>query len=718
MQHLATRRERRRRTPAHMTRDVGRRLLDPEAAVRGTQERLARILGVSVRTLRRWKTREGRGEAPLRWGRRPHAQARRASVETLVTEQRETQGPTAGWRPIARAIRLFDSTVPVRLVQAALSSAKASERRRERERMAIGRISLEVLAKDAIWCQDGAHLGRLEGQKVDAEVLRDVASGMTLGCSVGKAATTADVIRLLDMVRAARGGLPLVFQSDNGPAYTSHEMAEYFARNQVIHLRSRPSTPTDNPCSERGIGDLKADSGLGSGVELTDLAETTVRLHRSRKRLDRGRLRESRGWKTAADTDAEFHRAEAYASRSGFYREAGSAIERAVHGVADAKAARKAERDAIIRTLEMHGLAERWIGKRGLNRASDPHVGIPPARYNAPVEAHAVNVFNTRSPRNGETGSGAAAKRTDFREHHTRRHGFSYCLMSRNYFLLVALLVAGAAYFLLTPQKGASPVPIEERTPFIDPKLKGIPERTSPAAVVGEAATSNSQHESELHRFLKALETSRATPGQDLSVLVELMRPLGSGAVPGLLNLLDSAKREDKMVALILLGELGPSAADAVPAVGELLSQPDYAEYAARTLRRIGKSARSAMTALSSTLQGADDAAAVAAAEALAEIGVIALPSLSTTLGSPDVSVRRRSAYAIRLMNGGLEIVSPSLVRAATDDDSVVRAHVISSLAGIRVPNAMVLELLEAATKDADALVAETARRALTGLGR
>jgi hypothetical protein len=67
---------------------------------------------------------------------------------------------------------------------------------------------------------------------------------------------------------------------------------------------------------------------------------------------------------TAAELDRERARADTIVDRRAFYEEARTAMKNAVLGLTDAKAIRKAEQDAIGRTLERHGLARRHVGLR------------------------------------------------------------------------------------------------------------------------------------------------------------------------------------------------------------------------------------------------------------------------------------------------------------------------------------------------------------------
>lgn len=200
-------------------------------------------------------------------------------------------------------------------------------------------------------------------------MLRDCAATTTIAIAAGGPAAGAGVCALLEKARLARGTLPLVWQTDNGPAYVSATVRDYLERNHVIHLRSRPRTPTDNPTSEHGIGELKAEAG-----ECTYAAAAVERLERARRVLDEGRLRATRGWRTAAQLDASLPRAGTLVDRDRFYAEACSTAREALLGARDARVARRLEREAILALLERYGLARRRIGPQRLPGPREPSV--------------------------------------------------------------------------------------------------------------------------------------------------------------------------------------------------------------------------------------------------------------------------------------------------------------------------------------------------------
>jgi hypothetical protein len=289
-------------------------------------------------------------------------------VHLLVLEQLEVQG-IVGWRDVLEGIRRKEAgrekPTSTMLVQQETAALKERIRTNRRRAVESAREGHEVLARDAVWAQDATHLGRLEDRReIQAEVATDRATLATVTSTAGPPASGEDLCEGLEAAKGRRGGLPLVWQSDGGSANRSEVVAAYLEANLVIHLRSRTHTATDNPAAEHKNRELKAESGLGKGVRLQDEATATERIETARRRIDEGRLRASRGWKTAVDLDRELPRADTIVPRARFYAEARQAMREAVLGRADPREIRKAEQDAIWGTLERHGLARRHVGLR------------------------------------------------------------------------------------------------------------------------------------------------------------------------------------------------------------------------------------------------------------------------------------------------------------------------------------------------------------------
>jgi len=198
-----------------------------------------------------------------------------------------------------------------------------------------------------------------------------VASGRTIGLSVGEPSTAAQVIRLMRRIEGERAGLPLVLVTDNGSAYCSAEVEAWLARRRVLHLRSLPRTPQHNPWAEHGVGELKREACLGlrgcgdkprrkGGV--VDPASCLAELRAARDRLDDHRPRRSRGWRTARETDRDLPRWSTWTTREKLRARVACAIDEALQGSLRGRARLRSVREALLGALEDEQLISRTIG--------------------------------------------------------------------------------------------------------------------------------------------------------------------------------------------------------------------------------------------------------------------------------------------------------------------------------------------------------------------
>lgn len=313
-----------------------------------------------MRTLRNWEKACGRAAKKL--GRRGHSAADRRHVYFAAGRQLRQQGWTAGWRPISESL----VEEPVKLVQWAVSLAKARKRVRQERRLKAARQSVEVLAADVIWAEDSTHVGRIGKRSVEADVMKDRGTLRTRGVFAHGTVDGVEVVEMLETTKRRHGRLPLVVATDNGVAYVSRYVSDYFERERVIHLRSKVHTPQDNGAAERGIGELKAESGLGKGVRLHGVEGVVERLSHAAHRLDHFRLRGSKGYRTAIQLEADLPRWYDRVNRERFYQTARSAMLEFVREGMSARDRRRAEREAVYRTLEAFGLVKRTRGGRSI----------------------------------------------------------------------------------------------------------------------------------------------------------------------------------------------------------------------------------------------------------------------------------------------------------------------------------------------------------------
>jgi len=249
--------------------------------------------------------------------------------------------------------------LPMRVISALLRVLKAEHEAELAQRIKKGRVHVKVLAQGTLLAQDSTHVGSYRGRKAWAEVAKDAATLQAEAFGDGKPITSDGVIEHLEFLKAS-GQLPLVLATDNGPAYKSTKLADWLAKHQVIHLLSRPRTPTDNGRAERGIGEGKALAGLGKGVQLQTKALGAIILNQALQRLNQHWPRRSKGGLTAAQLRQTLPHWRCMTSRNKFYRAACSAIK-AVK--ADNKRVQRREiREAIFRTLESFGLILRTKG--------------------------------------------------------------------------------------------------------------------------------------------------------------------------------------------------------------------------------------------------------------------------------------------------------------------------------------------------------------------
>lgn len=246
----------------------------------------------------------------------------------------------------------MDDVLPVstRLIQESLRALKARHRKEIREYRAIHRVKVEVLAKDAIWTQDATHTGRINKKAVLAEVVKDRGTLGTVAMAVGDSATGRDVVEMLE-IQKQKGHLPLVLATDNGSAYKSAEVAEYCRRERVVHMFSRPRTPQDNAAAERGIGELKAESGLGRKACFHAVHEVVSCLANTWVLLDH-RPRACKGYRSAVQLENDLPAGPELVDRGVFYEATCAEVKKAVQGGGTSLERRQAERLAIYRSLE------------------------------------------------------------------------------------------------------------------------------------------------------------------------------------------------------------------------------------------------------------------------------------------------------------------------------------------------------------------------------
>jgi transposase InsO family protein len=347
--------------PRVLTKKLGLWLV--ETGKRFPRQPLANHLGVNERTLRNWKG--GANKVPKPLGRPATPPSKRYQARLKVARELHRQG-WPGWRSVVKSLGPVVSTS---LVQESVRVLKQRRRLRKRQWIEVRRVHVEAMSPNVLWVQDATHLGRIGRKAVLAEVIKDRATLGYMGIAVGEAARGEEVLRMLEMSKASVG-LPLVWATDNGSAYRDGRVKEYLRREKVVHLLSRPRLPQDNGAAEKGIRELKEEAGLGKGIWLSSFEQAAQKLARSWKVLDSGRLRASKGYRTADQLKEALPCWEKKVSREAFYAQACEAQEKGVKGGGTKKQKRQAERQAVYQTLENFQLVKRTRGGKPLKLAT------------------------------------------------------------------------------------------------------------------------------------------------------------------------------------------------------------------------------------------------------------------------------------------------------------------------------------------------------------
>jgi HEAT repeat protein/tRNA A-37 threonylcarbamoyl transferase component Bud32 len=149
-------------------------------------------------------------------------------------------------------------------------------------------------------------------------------------------------------------------------------------------------------------------------------------------------------------------------------------------------------------------------------------------------------------------------------------------------------------------------------------------------------------------RLLKAIQD----PASRWMAVVALgqMGPTAHEAIPALIEALEDAESAVRWDAAKALGKMGAVAARAVPALTAVLHAQDDAiarEHVVAALGAIGPAARTAVPALIGSLKNDGHHLDEQAAEALVRIGTPAIPALIEAMKDDDPQVRVRAAHAL-----------------------------------------------------------------------
>jgi HEAT repeat protein/tRNA A-37 threonylcarbamoyl transferase component Bud32 len=158
-----------------------------------------------------------------------------------------------------------------------------------------------------------------------------------------------------------------------------------------------------------------------------------------------------------------------------------------------------------------------------------------------------------------------------------------------------------------------------------------------------------------VERLLKAIQD----PASRWMAVVALgqMGPAAHEAIPALIEALEDAECAVRWDAAKALGKMGVVAARAVPALTAVLHEQDDAiarQHVVAALGAIGPAARTAVPALMGSLKEDGHHLEEEAGEALVRIGAAAIPALIEAMKDDDPVVRLRAAHTLtRMASGG-----------------------------------------------------------------
>ena len=318
------------------------------------QKEVAKMLEVSERTLRNWKTMVREGHYP-KLGRPKTSLTLRLSYARLVRSSWLRMGKP-GFRPVFVDLC---KVVPMRFVQRYVALLKKKERQRFYRHKRENATRVEVLKKNAVWGQDATHLGRLKSRtSIEAQVLKDRASLKLIEAKAGLPFKGEDVVDQLKRIKESRGNLPLVWMTDNGSCYVTKEVAKFLREEKVIHLRSLPRTPQHNGATERAIKELKYVTSMGKGVALAGIKDCQERVNDGLRVLNINRRYGSKNYRSALELEGCLESSYNVVSRESFYAEYLKEMRVLDEKGYGARKKRLCEREIVFGLLEKYGLVK------------------------------------------------------------------------------------------------------------------------------------------------------------------------------------------------------------------------------------------------------------------------------------------------------------------------------------------------------------------------
>ena len=218
---------------------------------------------------------------------------------------------------------------------------------------------------------------------------------------------------------------------------------------------------------------------------------------------------------------------------------------------------------------------------------------------------------------------------------------------------------------------------------------KDVPIRVHAAEAIGYAGLMTPPRLMRLDESVDALTRALNDPDDDVkgmaaSSIVRLRAWRGKDVVPALIKALKSDEEMMPYFAVEALGQLGPAAEEAIPALLEMIKHDDFWFVADRAAEALGKIGPAAVPLLLEALNNSNEAVRAHAAEALGGVGDgghVAIPKLIAALKhDEDAGVRAAAARALGEMAGGNAEAVSALIEALSDSDRNVRGAAVRAL--------------------------------------
>ncbi|MEN6449315.1 MAG: HEAT repeat domain-containing protein, partial [Thermoguttaceae bacterium] len=219
----------------------------------------------------------------------------------------------------------------------------------------------------------------------------------------------------------------------------------------------------------------------------------------------------------------------------------------------------------------------------------------------------------------------------------------------------------------------------------------------------------------------KAFQDSDATTVQ---YALDAMAAMGAPAVP---RLVDSLKHENvRRQVIYILGQIGPDAAPATPALVALIGDKDerIAREAVLALAKIGPGAKAAVPSLVAALEQGDNPNAGPIIYALGRIGpdaAAAEPVLTGLLGDSNQKLAVASGWALVQIHPSEEVAAkavPVLTAGLKNEMPLARCGAAEALGNLGSFAKSAAPALKKATEDPDKAVSETATKALQAVAK